>query len=67
MYVFVLGSALSKTVATFILQKILQDNLGLGYICQTGERYFAVSSVLNNMLISQGEKTDVRLLKHIIR
>lgn len=27
------GSELSKTVATFILQKILVDNAGLEYIC----------------------------------
>lgn len=33
------GSELSKTVATFILQKILLDDSGLSYICQTYERY----------------------------
>jgi CCR4-NOT transcription complex subunit 9 len=32
------GSELSKTVATFILQKILQDETGLYYICQTYDR-----------------------------
>lgn len=30
------GSELSKTVATFILQKILLDETGLNYICQVG-------------------------------
>ena len=35
------GSELSKTVATFILQKILQDETGLYYICQTYDRYFS--------------------------
>ena len=34
------GSELSKTVATFIVQKILLDDLGLSYICATYERYF---------------------------
>ena len=34
------GSELSKTVATFILQKILLDETGLNYICQVGEQYF---------------------------
>merc|ERR1711937_501203 len=29
------GSELSKTVATFIVQKILQDDMGLQYICAT--------------------------------
>ena len=32
------GSELSKTVATFILQKILLDETGLYYICQTYDR-----------------------------
>ena len=29
------GSELSKTVATFIIQKILHDNEGLKYVCET--------------------------------
>jgi len=36
------GQELSRTVATFIVQKILLDDNGLAYICQTGERFFAV-------------------------
>ena len=44
------GTELSKTVATFIVQKILLDENGLNYICQTAERFFAVSTVLNNMV-----------------
>jgi CCR4-NOT transcription complex subunit 9 len=49
-----LGSELSKTVATFIVQKILSDEVGLNYICATAERCYA-------------EQPSVRLLKHIIR
>lgn len=37
------GSELSKTVATFIVQKILLDEAGLDYICATAERFYAVS------------------------
>ena len=37
------GTDLSKTVATFILQKILLDDTGLMYICQTFERFKNVS------------------------
>ena len=37
------GSELSKTVATFIVQKILLDEAGLTYICATAERFYAVS------------------------
>ena len=36
------GQELSRTVATFIVQKILLDDAGLTYICQTGERFCAV-------------------------
>ena len=54
------GSDLSKTVATFIVQKILLDDTGLNYICATAERFFAVSNVLSNMI--QG-LTKVRLVE----
>ena len=40
------GSELSKTVATFIQQKILLDETRLSYICQTFERFSHVSTVL---------------------
>ena len=36
------GSELSKTVATFIVQKIMLDDLGLTYVCATAERFYAV-------------------------
>jgi len=63
------GQELSRTVATFIVQKILLDDAGLNYICQTGERFCAVCSVLAHMvddLVNSG-KDDQRLLRHIIR
>ncbi|KAG1348236.1 CCR4-NOT transcription complex subunit 9 [Cocos nucifera] len=62
-----MGSELSKTVATFIVQKILLDDVGLRYICATPERFFAVGSVLANMVVSLAEQPSTRLLKHIIR
>jgi CCR4-NOT transcription complex subunit 9 len=37
------GSELSKTVATFIVQRILLDENGLNYVCNTAERFYAVS------------------------
>ena len=40
------GSELSKTVATFILQKILIDDSGLYYICQTYDRFSHVAMIL---------------------
>lgn len=36
------GSDLSKTVATFIVQRILVDENGLNYICNSAERFYAV-------------------------
>ena len=44
------GSELSKTVATFIVQRILLDENGLNYVCNTAERFYAVSSVLLKMI-----------------
>lgn len=61
------GSELSKTVATFIVQKILLDDVGLGYVCATAERFYAVSTVLNNMVGALASSPSVRLLKHIVR
>lgn len=58
------GSELSKTVATFIVQRILLDDNGLSYVCNTAERFYAVSSVLNNMV---NTNPTSRLMKHIIR
>lgn len=61
------GSELSKTVATFIVQKILLDEIGLSYVCATAERFYAVSTVLNNMIGLLIVNPSVRLLKHIVR
>jgi len=65
------GSELSKTVATFILQKILLDDTGLSYICRTFERFHHVATILGNMVNSLARETSdtksPRLLKHVIR
>ena len=61
------GSELSKTVAIFIVQKILLDETGLQYICHTYERFFAVGTVLSNMVTQLVDSQAVRLLKHVVR
>ncbi|KAI9804288.1 MAG: Cell differentiation protein rcd1 [Piccolia ochrophora] len=61
------GSELSKTVAIFIVQKILLDDMGLAYICHTYERFYAVGTVLSNMVTQLVEQQTVRLLKHVVR
>eukprot|EP01083_Nonionella_stella_P077987 213196_1 len=61
------GSELSKTVATFIVQKILLDPNGLAYICATAERFYTVNAVFNNMVLALTRQPSARLLKHIVR
>lgn len=61
------GTELSKTVSTFILQKILLDDVGLHYICATTERFMAVSTSLSQMVTALYDQPSTRLLKHIIR
>uniref|UniRef100_A0AC35GA39 CCR4-NOT transcription complex subunit 9 n=1 Tax=Panagrolaimus sp. PS1159 TaxID=55785 RepID=A0AC35GA39_9BILA len=59
------GSELSKTVATFILQKILTDDTGLAYVCQTYERFSHVAMILGKMVINLAKEPSPRLLKHV--
>ncbi|KAJ6224438.1 hypothetical protein RDWZM_002983 [Blomia tropicalis] len=61
------GTELSKTVATFILQKILLDETGLNYICQTYDRFSHVAMILGKMVIALSKDQSARLLKHVIR
>ena len=61
------GSELSKTVATFILQKILTDETGLAYICHTYERFSHIAKVLGIMVLNLVKEPSIRLLKHVIR
>lgn len=61
------GSELSKTVAIFIIQKILIDEQGLAYICQNYGRFFAVATVLNRMVNQLLSNMVIRLLKHVVR
>ncbi|KAM3381318.1 CCR4-NOT transcription complex subunit 9 [Capsicum galapagoense] len=62
-----IGCELSKTVATFILQKILLDDAGLDYICTRGVKFFYVARALGNMVGELVEQPSARLLKYIIR
>lgn len=58
------GTELSKTVATFVVQKILMFDVGLQYICATPDRFMAVAQVLRTMV---QEQCTNRLLRHIVR
>ncbi|AFZ79350.1 cell differentiation protein rcd1, putative [Theileria equi strain WA] len=61
------GSDISKTVSIFIVQKILMDDRGLAYVCATAERFYAVTAVLNNMVMNLIDSPSRRILKHIVR
>lgn len=61
------GSELSKTVATFIVQKLLLDEAGLCFVCQTPERFYAVAKVLAKMVDVLVEFPSIRLLRHVVR
>ncbi|KAG8348402.1 putative cell differentiation protein [Trypanosoma vivax] len=59
------GTEFSKTLATFIVQKLLMSDLGLQYVCHTPERFTAVATVLGNLVSTKD--CSARLLRHIIR
>ncbi|CEF66917.1 Cell differentiation protein RCD1 homolog [Strongyloides ratti] len=64
------GSDLSKTVASFILQKILTLDTGLNYICQTYERFNHVAKILKKSvenIASQRNSQTSRLFKQVVR
>jgi len=61
------GTELSRTVSTFILQKILLDTLGLDYVCQTYERFSHVAIVLGKVVIHLTTEKSARLFKHVVR
>eukprot|EP00371_Babesia_bovis_P002970 XP_001611617.1 cell differentiation family protein [Babesia bovis T2Bo] len=61
------GSDISKTVAIFIVQKIMLDDRGLAYVCATPERFYAVAAVLNSMVMGFLENPSRRILKHVVR
>ncbi|XP_050908077.1 uncharacterized protein LOC127121667 [Lathyrus oleraceus] len=60
-----IGKEISKMVPTFIIQKVLADDDGLAYICDTAKRFFAVARVLEMVQIVVKQHSP-RLLKLII-
>lgn len=68
-----IGLDLSKTLAVFILQKILTDDAGLAFVCSLPNRLQLVSDifckVIKTTLPKASENNDQRkrLFKHIIR
>ena len=46
---------------------LTKDDNGLNYICATYERFYAVGTVLSNMVAQLVESQTARLLKHVVR
>ncbi|KQK21042.1 hypothetical protein BRADI_1g58330v3 [Brachypodium distachyon] len=61
-----IGDELSKTAATFIVEKVLLEDVGLDYFCETPKRFFDMGWALANMVESLTDRPSTKLLKHII-
>ncbi|GAB4846079.1 hypothetical protein Ancab_025077 [Ancistrocladus abbreviatus] len=69
------GSQLSKTVAVFIIHKILMDDLGLHYCCGVAERFFTIArafqrvveKLVAEMIERLPNEASLKLLKNMIR
>ncbi|XP_045830415.1 CCR4-NOT transcription complex subunit 9-like [Trifolium pratense] len=59
------GRELSKTVATFIVEKILSDHVGMAYVCVIPERYHAVIGALDMLAKAQNQPSS-RLVKLLV-
>ena len=60
------GSELSKTVATFIVQKLLLDDDGLHHVCSSADCLQEVALVLCSMVDVTVNKPNIHLLKHVV-
>ena len=64
------GSDMAKSVAIFIVRKILMNNIGLDYVCTTEERLQAVVEILRDMVNEidrNKQETNLPLAKQILR
>ena len=58
---------LSKTVATFIVQKLMLDDQGLNCICSSEDYLYTITAVLSKMIHALEQNPCARMLKHAIR
>ena len=54
-------------MSAWIVQKLLLNDFGLWYVCQTPERFYAIASTLAKMVDVLLEVPSIRALKHVIR
>jgi len=57
---------ISRTVAAFIIQKIICDEGGRKFICSSKEKIETVIKVLNKVLVDMSKTSPARLFKHVI-
>nr|AFK44780.1 unknown [Lotus japonicus] len=62
-----IGTVLSKTVSTFIIQRVLSHHVGKEYVFARPDRFFAIGQVLGKVVAFLVEQPSIRLLKHVIR
>ncbi|BBG99976.1 Cell differentiation, Rcd1-like protein, partial [Prunus dulcis] len=60
------GTMLSRTVATFIIERILISDQGMKYCITFADRFYVITQVLSRMLDKLPEEPSHRLLKLII-
>lgn len=67
------GTQLSRIVSTYIVQKILSDEQGLEFICNTDDRLLALSQILHDIIEDFTQlpnpaldKENQRLLRHVL-
>ncbi|PQM40353.1 cell differentiation protein RCD1 homolog [Prunus yedoensis var. nudiflora] len=60
------GTILSRTVATFIIERILISDQGMKYCITFADRFYVITQVLSRMLDKLPEEPSIRLLKLII-
>lgn len=62
-----IGNEPSKTVSTFILLKVLLNEVGLHHCCNTHGPFYEIALALQEMVSSPDDRPSTRLLKCIIR
>ncbi|XP_044971252.1 CCR4-NOT transcription complex subunit 9-like isoform X2 [Hordeum vulgare subsp. vulgare] len=62
-----IGNEPSKTVSTFILLKLLLNDVGLHHCCNTHGPFYEIAFALQEMVSSRDARPSARLLKCIVR
>lgn len=61
-----LGSEVSKILALHVFLKIIENDEGIEYVCQTFDRFLAISVILNSMLYQCISSPSVKLHEYIL-